>query len=152
MEWRKAMYKLYICCMWLARCTQIIAHTISDSHNANRLLQQLCTIPSTRAIHHTMSNSHFVLHTGDGKKFKRIFYATVQCLMLGQWLPKHVAVNSLNFNVILIILWAFGGLHSGKWTILQGMEKVYFLCASTNVSVTSGLSLYSNVVSSMTGP
>jgi len=34
-----------------------------------------------------------VLHTGDDKRVKRLFYATAHSLMIDQWFPKHIAVD-----------------------------------------------------------
>jgi hypothetical protein len=48
-----------------------------------------------------------LLHAGNGKKVKQLFYATLHSLMMGQWDQKHVYCDSDE-------LFAFIGLHFGN--------------------------------------
>ena len=51
-----------------------------------------------------------VYGTGDDN-VKQLFYATVHCLMMGRWGPKHVTVDVLKHYCDSDELCAFVGLH-----------------------------------------
>ena len=67
-----------------------------------------------------------LLHSGDDKKIKQLFYATAHSLIMGQSGPKH-AVDVWKHSYDSEELWTFVGLHCGNWIIMHGMENVKFI-------------------------
>lgn len=63
---------------------------------------------------HTDGFATALAHTGDDKKVKSLFYATVHCLMMGHWATKYVAADVLKHECDSDELCAFVGFHCGN--------------------------------------
>ena len=50
---------------------------------------------------HTDEFTTVLVYTGDDTNIKRLFYATMHSLMMGQWGPQHVGGDVLNFILAL---------------------------------------------------
>ena len=82
--------------------------------------QQAVPITVYKSIYYISHIDEFtteLLHTGDDKKVKRLLYTTVHYLMMGQWGPKHVAVDVLQHYCNSNELCAFVGLQCGNFPI-----------------------------------
>ena len=63
-----------------------------------------------------------LLYPGDDKNVKRLFYATMHLLMMGQSGPKHVGVDILKYYWNSNAVCGFVGLHCNNFIIMHEWE------------------------------